>query len=104
MAPGRLKVGQVAPGMAPRAPGHPKRGRGWAEGPQAAAARPQLTLISICSSISLFLMAAYSFSSLRGTRGRAGTLGRGQAPTVRPRGCPSGQEPVLTSSSSWGCT
>lgn len=62
--------------------------------PQAAAARPQLTLISICSSISLFLMAAYSFSSLRGTRGRAGTRGRGQAPARASRGgVPGGRSP-----------
>lgn len=39
-----------------------------------------LTLISICSSISLFLMAAYSFSSLLGTWGQAGTRGRGPDP------------------------
>lgn len=82
--------------------GHPKCGPGWAEcprgqltQPQAAAARPRLTLISICSSISLFLMAAYSFSSLQGTGGRAGTRGRGQAPTRASRGDPARrQEPV----------
>lgn len=55
------------------------------------------TLISICSSISLFLMAVYSFSSLRGTRGQAGMPPDGGG-GWHPR-----RAPHLTSSSSWGC-
>lgn len=78
--------GRISPGGVLMSPGLTR--------PQATAARPQLTLISICSSISLFLMAAYSFSSLRGTRGRAGTRGRGQAPARASRGgVPGGRSP-----------
>lgn len=71
----------------PRSLNWPQR---WAKRPQGWLKRPQdantyLTLISICSSISLFLMAAYSFSSLLGTWGqgwdtRTGTRTPGPVP------------------------
>lgn len=83
-----MGMGQVAMRMAQAAPGCQRL--------------TYLTLISICSSISLFLMAAYSFSSLLGTWGQAGTRGQGPDPlALHPtaaRGDPTqAQEPIAPS-------
>lgn len=61
--------------------GHPHRGGFWGILPQPGPSPPELTLDSICSSISLLFMAAYSFSSLQ-REGRADVL------TVPPQGPP----------------